>query len=388
MGYYMHVELHESEHKVVAEGITIELLPKEFALLQFLYRNKGLAFSREHLLDKVWPLEYPVERTVDDHIYRLRKKLLNVEGLDIKTVRGFGYSLSMSDSAAMNIVNPTMQDVELQETMRGVLGKYHKYGQGRSMLTLARQQDILGYEMDSFYLVCIHFVQGDLEWLLNTNEVGIGERLYYLLLFYIFSGEPKTKLALCEQILEKNLLSAPQHKEMEILNILDLYTLAGEPHKALERLKLTHEVIAGPGYENFIPVTAIMEMFIHIVVGATDEELQQMAIRIDELLLDKPFLREIGSYQVVKGIWCLRRKAWKEAEGLLDEGLHVLDMSGFVPMRYCALHRIVHYSHNFICEKSLHRKYVALFEEEQERLGLNRLLQPLETTLQNALFTL
>lgn len=384
----MYLELHENEYKLNAEGVTIELLPKEFALFQFLYRNRGIVFSRDQLLEKVWPLEYPVERTVDDHVYRLRKKLAVLKRLELKTVRGIGYSLCVQDYTAMNLVNPTTKDAELHETMMEVLGKYHRYGQGYSMLTLARQQDILGYEMDPFYSVCIHFVQGDLEWLLNTDKVGLDIRLYWLLLFYMYSGDPKTKLSFCEHILESNILSASQHKELEILNILDLYTLAGETNKALERLKLTHEVIAEPGYEYFIPVTAITEMFVHIVDGAPDEELEMKAKGIDELLLANPFLREIGSYNVVKGLWNLRRKAWKEAESLLDEGLQVLVMSGFVPMILCALHRIVCYCNTIPCEESLNRKYIRMLEEEQERLGLKRLAQPLETTLQKILTTL
>lgn len=384
-GFCMHLELNESEYRVTADGISIELLPKEFMLLQFLNRNQERTFSREQLLDKVWPLEYPVERTVDDHIYRLRKKLASLQGLHIKTVRGYGYSLSMQDSTAMKIVNPTTKDAELHDTMRELFGKYHLYGQGRSMLTLSRQQDILGYTMDPFYSVCIHFVQGDLEWLLNTREAEMPERLYFLLLFYIFTGEPKLKLAFCEQVLEKNILPMPQHKELEILNILDLYVLAGEPHKALERLKLTHKVIAEPDFVDFIPATSITEMFVHIVAGTADEELEQMAEGIAELLLAKPFLREIGSYHVVKGLWYLRRKAWKEAERLLDEGLQVLDRSGFVPMRLCALHRIVCYCNNVPGKDSLRRKYIRILEEEMEELGLNRLLQPLETTLLNVL---
>lgn len=76
----MHLELNGSEYKVSAEGMTIELLPKEFALLQFLYHNRGRTFSREQLLDKVWPLEYPVERTVDDHIW-LRKSSADLKVL-------------------------------------------------------------------------------------------------------------------------------------------------------------------------------------------------------------------------------------------------------------------------------------------------------------------
>lgn len=385
----MRLELHDGEYKVSAGDAAVVLLPKEFALLQFLNRNRGLAFSREQLLDQVWPLEYPVERTVDDHIYRLRKKLAELKHVQIKTIRGFGYSLSIRDANPVNIGIPATKDTELQETLLGLLGKYHLYGQGRSMLTLAGQQDILGYELDPFYLVCTHFVSGDLQWLLETDEVGLEERLYYLLLFYIFSGDdPNTRLALCEQVLEKHLLSGPQHTELEILNILDLYALAGEPHKALECLKLTHEVIAGPEYENFIPVTAISELFVHLVAGTADEQLEQLARRIDGLLLAQPFLREIGSYHAVKGMWHVRRGAWKEAEELLDEGLQVLEMSGFVPMQLYALHRIVHYTHSVQCKESLRRKYNGLLEEELERIGMNRLLQPLEDRLGDALLAL
>ncbi|ASA19455.1 winged helix-turn-helix domain-containing protein [Paenibacillus donghaensis] len=384
----MRLELHEGEYKVSEGDAAVVLLPKEFALLQFLNRNRGLAFSREQLLDQVWPLEYPVERTVDDHIYRLRKKLAELKHVQIKTIRGFGYSLSIRDANPVNIRIPAVQDTELQETLLGVLGKYHLYGQGRSMLTLAGQQDILGYELDPFYLVCTHFVGGDLQWLLDTDEVGLGERLYYLLLFYIFSGDPSTKLALCEQVLAKHLLSGPQHTELKILNILDLYALAGEPDKALERLKLTYKVIAGPGYENFIPVTAISELFVHLIAGTADEQLEQLARRIDGLLLAQPFLREIGSYHAVKGMWHVRRGAWKEAEELLDEGLQVLEMSGFVPMQLYALHRIVHYCNSVPCKEALRRKYKGLLEEALERVGLNRLLQPLEERLHDALLAL
>lgn len=380
----MKLEINESEYKVTAEGITIELFPKEFTLFHFLYKNRGRTFSREQLLDKVWPLEYPVERTVDDHIYRLRKKLGKFQGLDIKTVRGFGYSLTMQETST-TMLNPTTYDPEMQETMREVFQKYHTYGQGQSMLTLARQRDVLGYEMDPFYLNYIHFVQGDLEWLLNTEEVGIEERFYSLLICYMFSGDPKIKLEFCEQVLEKKILLPPQHREMEILNILDLYVLSGQPEKALERLKLTHEVIKEPGYENFIPVTAISEMFVHLWMGTEDQELERMAKAIEVLLLERPFLREIGSYKVVRGMWLLRSKNWIEAEQMLDEGLQVLDMSRFVLMRIYALYRIVHYCNVFPAMSALHHKYTKIFEREKEELGFNSLERSLETIVMNVL---
>ncbi|WP_018751026.1 winged helix-turn-helix domain-containing protein [Paenibacillus sanguinis] len=379
----MKLKLNASEYTVSAEGKTIELLPKEFALLQFLYRNNGRTFSREQLLDKVWPLEYPVERTVDDHIYRLRKKLNPFVALEIKTVRGFGYSLAVQNPGE---ANPTSRDPELHETMRGLFGIYHQYGQGRSMLTLAGQQDVLGYELDPFYSVYVRFIQGDIEWLLNTDDVPLNERLYWLVLFYAFTGNPKQRLAFCEQVLEKKLLPPAQHREMEILNILDLYTLAGEPHKALERLKLSHTVIIEPDYENFIPLTAITEMFVHLVAGAEDHELENMAEAIEVgILSTKPFLREIGGYKVVKGLWGLRRQAWSEAEDLLDEGLQVIDRSGFVPIKLYALYRIIHYCGMFPAKRALQQKYTDIFDKEQERIGLKKMLGLLEATMVNAL---
>lgn len=380
----MQLELNESEYKVSTHGITIELFPKEFMLFQFLYNNRGRTFSREQLLDKVWPLEYPVERTVDDHIYRLRKKLGELQGLDIKTVRGFGYSLTIQETST-TMANPTTYDSEMQEKMREVFAKYHQYGQGRSMLTLARQQDVLGYEMDPFYSVFIHFVQGDFEWLVNTDEGRGEEQFYFQLLCYLFLDDPKSRLDFCERVLEKKILSPPQHKEMEILNILDLYTLSGQPEKALERLKLTHQVIQEPEYENFIPVTLISEMFAHLWIGTEDQELEQMAQAIEVLLQEKPFLREIGGYKVVKGLWLLRQGAKREAELLIDEGLEVLEMSGFVPMRMYALNRIVHYCNEFPPRPALHHKYTDLFEREKEQRGLYRIEQSLEAVLLNAL---
>jgi DNA-binding response OmpR family regulator len=69
----------------------VELTPKEFELLAFLIRNRGIVFSRERLLDRVWGYERPVDtRTVDSHVRSLRAKL----GDDVevvKTLRGVGY---------------------------------------------------------------------------------------------------------------------------------------------------------------------------------------------------------------------------------------------------------------------------------------------------------
>jgi len=83
-------------HEVSVDGTKIDLTMKEFELLTFLARNKGRAFSRDELLDKVWGINYLGEsRTVDVHIRHLRKKLALNDDEDryIETIRGKGYKM-------------------------------------------------------------------------------------------------------------------------------------------------------------------------------------------------------------------------------------------------------------------------------------------------------
>jgi len=167
-----------------------ELLAKEFALLQFLFENLNRTFTRGQLLDRVWPLEYPVERTVDDHIYRLRKKLKHWDGIAINTVRGYGYSLTVSEARRMD--NPSMHDQAMKETISGLFKKYHLFGQGKSMLALSTQQDVLGFEVDPFYRMYIHFIQGDITWFTSDNGIPVRERLYWLLLLYGGTAPPRS----------------------------------------------------------------------------------------------------------------------------------------------------------------------------------------------------
>lgn len=83
-------------HEVTVEGRKVDLTMKEFELLTFLARNRGRAFSRDELLDKVWGINYLGEsRTVDVHIRHLRKKMSLHEDEDkyIETIRGKGYKM-------------------------------------------------------------------------------------------------------------------------------------------------------------------------------------------------------------------------------------------------------------------------------------------------------
>ena len=84
------------QHKVMFDGRTINMKPKEFELLAFLLRHPDQVFSRDQLLDQVWGYEFGGDtRTVDVHIRWLREKIEEKPSKPtyLETVRGVGYRL-------------------------------------------------------------------------------------------------------------------------------------------------------------------------------------------------------------------------------------------------------------------------------------------------------
>ncbi len=87
------LSVNPEKHLVNAAGKNITLTYKEYQLLLHLMQNKGIVFSREKLLNKIWGYDFDGEnRTVDVHIRTLRTKLGEC-GAMIETVRGFGYKI-------------------------------------------------------------------------------------------------------------------------------------------------------------------------------------------------------------------------------------------------------------------------------------------------------
>jgi two-component system response regulator ResD len=80
-----------ASHSVRVAGNEVSLTPKEFDLLVFLASNRGIALSREKILQKVWNYDYFGEdRTVDTHVKMLRSHLGPCRDY-ISTVWGIGY---------------------------------------------------------------------------------------------------------------------------------------------------------------------------------------------------------------------------------------------------------------------------------------------------------
>ncbi|RCX16453.1 transcriptional regulator [Fontibacillus phaseoli] len=368
----------------VTEGTeSVELLAKEFALLQFLYEHRGQAFSREQLLDRVWVLEYPVERTVDDHIYRLRKKLHHWSHIRINTIRGYGYSLIMADPKGVD--NPSMRDEEIKSAVLGLFEKYHLLGQGKSIMALAAQHEVLGFEIDAFYRRYIRFIQADIKWFVETGEVHPRERLYWLLLLYWATAPDSARvLGYCEAALKQGLMTPEQHREMEILNILEVYADAGQPEKAIERFVHTRRVVEHDGLIGFVMPVALMEMYVHLVAGNWNEA-DQTSARLERLLEKEPYIREIGRFRVFKGLRLLSEGQEREAEKCLDEGLEVLGMSLHIPLYIAAINQINLFLWRYYPESPLVRKYASLFESVEKEHQLLTQRQDLEQSIMEIL---
>lgn len=92
-----YLEINKARRTVTVNSENIELSFKEFELLYLLAKNRGIVFTRDNLLEKVWGYDYIGEtRTVDVHVSNLRKKIELDEShpVYIKTVRGMGYKFA------------------------------------------------------------------------------------------------------------------------------------------------------------------------------------------------------------------------------------------------------------------------------------------------------
>lgn len=82
-------------HSLYIDDKEVSLTPKEYDLLVYFINNKGIALSREQLLNKVWNYDYfGNDRTIDTHIKMLRNNLGKYRDL-ISTVRGMGYKFDV-----------------------------------------------------------------------------------------------------------------------------------------------------------------------------------------------------------------------------------------------------------------------------------------------------
>ena len=89
------IRVDKDAHEVTVDGKPVDLSNKEFELLTYFMENKGIALSREKILNNVWNYDYFGDaRTIDTHVKKLRSKL-GPKGDNIKTIWGMGYKLEV-----------------------------------------------------------------------------------------------------------------------------------------------------------------------------------------------------------------------------------------------------------------------------------------------------
>jgi DNA-binding response OmpR family regulator len=90
------INLDTEAHLVTKNGLPVELTQKEFALLEYLLRNKGKVCRRTRIIEKIWDIHFDKDTSVIDVFINSLRKKLDTPGKEsfIQTIRGVGYRVN------------------------------------------------------------------------------------------------------------------------------------------------------------------------------------------------------------------------------------------------------------------------------------------------------
>jgi len=319
------IEFDEVNLSMRWDGETIRLLPKEYALLQFFARNLNLVLTRDQLLDAVWGMDAPVDRTVDDHVYRLRKKLKKLGAyFSIETVRGIGYRFVHQETVDEN---PLQGSEQVDQEIRQLWDQYLRFGQGKAITVLAEHRDILGFKVDTAAQIYFHFMRGDFAWVVASQDQPLWEKVFYLLHIYhnVHFNVRKT-LRFFELALD-NVKLPQRHREELKLNIIGLLIEAGE--LTVARMALDELYASGYVDEGILLFFRLSELILEFIENPG--ELAAKMSYYEELLAAHAYRRESGLFKIVRGLWRLSEGDKRQGEPDIKNGLRTLHTSGFFP---------------------------------------------------------
>jgi len=371
-------------YTVAWRGHSIVLLPKEFALLEYLHDHPGRTFTREGLLNAVWPLESPVDRTVDDHIYRLRKKLAHWEyGFRIETVRGMGYRLLAIEPAGGD-KNPLRNVGSFSDHMKEIVNAYLRYGRGDALLTLIEHKDTLGIEWDPSFQLFLRFLEGDVRFLLEQEKSAFSDRAIMLLLLNQFI-HPQENRRYIEAAIRRKALSPMWQFELETMLLVQLYMDWGEYGKAKEKLDDLKAEVDRNGWEGLIPYVANLTVEYDMRTERWDELGTSLSIA-EERLRQYPYQREEGRFLILKGI-AMYRGHLQDGLHAVDQGIHILKHSQFLPHWMSGIQTILYFSRRFGWT-AVHERYVEEWNRMSRQTGLDEVKVDIAKQLQNHLGSL
>lgn len=369
------IKFSTKDYKVEYRSEEIIFLPKEFQLFKFLYHNPSRIFTRDELLDAVWPMETPIDRTIDDHIYRVRKKLKPLASvISIATVRGQGYLLSINEVQE----NPLIKDQEVSSSVINLFKKYHLYGQGNALKLLDEHQAMLGFKVDLPILLYLHFMKGDFSWFLEQKDIPFWEKCYYYLHIYSFIELDKKKCLdyFTYAIAAKEL---PEYHRLEItlLNRLSLLIFTKQIDEAINLLIQSKKVIYTKKIDSFIPILSITEGYLAFIQGDI-RLIEESLDEIKKILLKYPYLREKASYSVLEGIYYLAKNNEDKAEHCFNDGFQLFREAKYIPGVLINMNIILFFLKELKMKDSLYTHYQELWEkytEEYKLLGLKNRIE-------------
>lgn len=362
-------------------GERLQLLPKEFALFQYLYEHAGQSFSREQLLDAVWPLEAPTDRTVDDHIYRIRKKLASWSHLlRIETIRGQGYKLVRN--APRQQESPLLHDEQFAADVKRMLYKYHGLGMGAAMQLLSEHRDILSLPGDPYYDTYLHFVRGDFEWLLTTDSLDIWKKLSYTIFIYqAIQPEHKNILRYFEGLIANgHLLEWSWLCDLRLAAIQH-YIGEGRLEQAQEKLDAIRGDIAQLDSSSFTSVFLLTEIYLRMHEGQLKDAHEKLQ-ECEALLAQHPIQRERGAFLIAKGILFYQQGEISAARQAVDQGLETIHQTRFIPHLLANLRRVLLYLKTNCCDEAYELKLQRQWDQLAAQFRLNELQAQAERLLE------
>lgn len=365
------IQFFKDDYKVKYRSEEIVLLPKEFQLLYFLYESPSRIFSREELLDKVWPLETPTDRTVDDHIYRVRKKLKPISSVvSIETRRGQGYILCLKKEL---LKSPLFKDKEVSTNVKELFHKYHLYGQGDALKLLEENQDVFGFELDLNSQLYLRFMKGDFFWFIETEAASFWEKCYYLLHIYSFITLDKEKsLAYFTRALTAKELPGDHRLEIRLLNRLSLMVITKQFDIAEKLLADSKKEIHEKNLQGFLPLIYLSDLYLSFHKEGSTQIMKKMN-NMEDLLVNYPFSREIASFTILKGIQFLSLNKQSEAKNLFEEGFKLFLDAKYTPGILIGLMTIMYFLEEFQLQGELYNHYKQVWVKYAEEYQFEEL---------------
>ncbi|MCM3626721.1 winged helix-turn-helix domain-containing protein [Paenibacillus glycanilyticus] len=372
------IHFNSDTYQVAYAGERVQLLPKEFALFRFLYEHAGRSFTREALLDAVWSMEAPTDRTVDDHIYRIRRKLAGWNHLlGVETVRGQGYKLVRRAPEAKD--NPLSFDEQFAVDVKRLFSKYHSLGMGAAMQLLAENREVLSLPGDPYNDAYLRFIRGDFKWLLTTDCVSLWQKLTYAVYIHsIIQPEPAASLPYFVKLLAK--AETLEWRYDLQLSLALLYTEAGKPDDARNVIEAIRQEIEGLDSPSFTALFLLKETYLAISTGkleTADAKLREY----DELLVRHPIKRERGAYLVATALLLYRQGDIPSARIALDEGMDTLRHTEFLPHLLFSLNTMLRFLSIHECDETYRLAYQRQRDQLAVRYGFEGLLPLTEQLL-------